>query len=141
MQDYLSKIKLCYERIRAAGDSVSDSSFQAKVLGNLTIAYYHFKTTFYLTTIEANGRSFDDLSRMLISEEYLRKKSGLDTKSEDKVAGFVGTNQKKKDKDNKKKNQLFTCKTCNRKYKGQCYVETGEIPQGWFSEAKERLQK
>jgi gag-polypeptide of LTR copia-type len=94
MQDYLSKIKSCYERIRAAGDSISDSSLQAKVLGNLTTAYHHFKTTFYLTTTEANGRSFDDLSRMLISEEYSRKKSGLDTKGEDKVAGFVGTNQK-----------------------------------------------
>ena len=104
MQDYLSKIKSCYERIRAAGDSVSDSSLQAKVLGNLTTAYHHFKTTFYLTTTEANGRSFDDLSRMLISEEYSRKKSGLDTKGEDKVAGFVGTNQKKKNKNNKKKN-------------------------------------
>jgi hypothetical protein len=29
---------------------------------------------------------------MLISEKYLRKKSGLDIKSENKVAGFVGTN-------------------------------------------------
>jgi hypothetical protein len=29
---------------------------------------------------------------MLISEEYLRKKSGLDTKGENKIAGFVGTN-------------------------------------------------
>src|SRR5277367_4341994 len=104
MQDYLLKIKSCYERIRAAGDSVFNSSLQAKVLGNLTSAYYHFKTTFYLTTTEANERSFDDLSRMLISEEYLRKKSGLDIKDEDKIAGFVGTNQKKKNKDNKKKN-------------------------------------
>ena len=76
---------------------------------------------------------------MLISEEYSRKKSGLDTKGKNKVAGFVGTNQKKKDKDNRKRNQLPTCKTCNRKHKGQCYVKTGEIPQGWFSEAKERL--
>jgi hypothetical protein len=60
--------------------------------------------TFYLTTSEANRRSFDNLSRMLISEKYLRKKSGLDIKCKDKVAEFVGTNQKKKDKDNKKKN-------------------------------------
>jgi hypothetical protein len=29
---------------------------------------------------------------MLISEKYLRKKSELDIKGEDKVAGFVGTN-------------------------------------------------
>jgi hypothetical protein len=29
---------------------------------------------------------------MLISEEYLRKKLGLDIKGEDKIAGFVGTN-------------------------------------------------
>jgi hypothetical protein len=29
---------------------------------------------------------------MLISEEYLRKKFGLDIKSENKVAEFVGTN-------------------------------------------------
>jgi hypothetical protein len=29
---------------------------------------------------------------MLISEEYLRKKSGLDIKGEDKVAEFVGIN-------------------------------------------------
>jgi hypothetical protein len=29
---------------------------------------------------------------MLISEEYLRKKSRLDTKGKNKVAGFVGTN-------------------------------------------------
>jgi hypothetical protein len=118
MQDYLSKIKSCYEKIRAAKDSISNSSLQAKVLENLTIIYHYFKTTFYLTTTEANGRSFDDLSRMLISEEYSRKKSGLDIKDEDKVAGFVGTNQKKKDKNNKKRNQLSTCKTCNRKYKG-----------------------
>jgi hypothetical protein len=41
---------------------------------------------------------------MLISEKYLRKKLGLDIKGEDKVTGFVGTNQKKKDKNNKKKN-------------------------------------
>jgi hypothetical protein len=66
---------------------------------------------------------------MLISEKYLRKKSGLDIKGKDKVTGFVGTNQKKKDKDNKKKNQLLTCKTCNRKYKGQCYIEIREISQ------------
>jgi hypothetical protein len=77
----------------------------------------------------------------LISEKYSRKKLGLDIKGENKVAGFVGINQKKKDKNNKKKNQLLTCKTCNRKYKGQCYVEIGEISQNWFSEAKERLQK
>jgi hypothetical protein len=41
---------------------------------------------------------------MLISEEYLRKKSELDIKDEDKIAGFVRINQKKKDKDNKKRN-------------------------------------
>jgi hypothetical protein len=29
---------------------------------------------------------------MLISEKYLRKKLGLDIKSKNKVAGFVGTN-------------------------------------------------
>jgi hypothetical protein len=29
---------------------------------------------------------------MLISEEYLRKKFGLNIKGKDKVAGFVGTN-------------------------------------------------
>jgi hypothetical protein len=92
MQNYLLKIKSCYERIRAAKDSVSDLSLQAKVLGNLIIAYYYFKTTFYLITTETNGRFFDDFSRMLISEEYLKKKSGLDIKGEDKVAGFVGTN-------------------------------------------------
>jgi hypothetical protein len=129
MQDYLSKIKSCYEKIRAAGDSVSDSSLQTKVLGNLTTAYHHFKTTFYLTTTKANGRSFDDLSRILISEEYSRKKSGLNTKNKNKIAGFVRTNQKKKNKNNKKKNQLPTCKTCNRKHKSQCYVETEKIPQ------------
>jgi hypothetical protein len=32
------------------------------------------------------------LSRMLISEKYLRKKSELDTKDKDKVTGFVETN-------------------------------------------------
>ncbi len=74
MQDYLLKIKSCYERIRAVGDFISDSSLQAKLLGNLIIAYHHFKTIFYLTTTEANGRSFDDFSRMLISEEYSKKK-------------------------------------------------------------------
>jgi hypothetical protein len=130
MQDYLSKIKSCYERIRAAKNSVSNSSLQAKVLGNLTTAYHHFKTTFYLTTTETNGRSFDDLSRILISEKYSKKKSKLDTKNKNKITGFVGTNQKKKDKENKKKNQLPTCKTCNRKHKDQCYIETKEIPQG-----------
>ena len=92
MQDYLLKIKSYYEKIRAAKDSVSNSSLQAKVLGNLTSAYHHFKTTFYLTTTEANGRSFDDLSRILISEKYLKKKSRLDTKDKDKIAGFVGIN-------------------------------------------------
>jgi hypothetical protein len=66
---------------------------------------------------------------MLISEKYLRKKSKLDIKGKNKVAGFVGTNQKKKDKDNNKKNQFLICKICNRKYKGQCYVEIGEISQ------------
>jgi hypothetical protein len=55
---------------------------------------------------------------MLINKKYLKKKSGLDTKDEDKIAGFVRINQKKKDKNNKKKNQLLTCKICNRKYKG-----------------------
>jgi hypothetical protein len=74
MQNYLLKIKLYYERIRVAKDSVSDSSLQVKVLGNLITAYYHFKIIFYLTTTEANGRFFDDLSRILISEEYLKKK-------------------------------------------------------------------
>jgi hypothetical protein len=64
---------------------------------------------------------------MLISEKYLRKKLRLDTKGEDKVTGFVGINQKKKDKDNKKKNQLPIYKICNRKHKSQCYVEIGEI--------------
>jgi hypothetical protein len=98
MQDYLLKIKSCYERIRAAKDFISDSSLQAKVLRNLIIAYYHFKTTFYLITTEANGRSFDDLSRILISEKYSRKKLGLDTKNKDKITGFVRTNQKKKKK-------------------------------------------
>jgi hypothetical protein len=92
MQDYLSKIKSYYKRIRAVKNSISDSSLQIKVLGNLIIAYYHFKTTFYLTTTKANERSFDDLSRILISEKYLRKKSKLDIKDKDKVAGFVGTN-------------------------------------------------
>jgi len=29
---------------------------------------------------------------MLINEKYLRKKSGLDIKNKNKVAGFVGTN-------------------------------------------------
>jgi hypothetical protein len=48
--------------------------------------------TFYLITSEVNGRFFDDLSRILISEKYLKKKSGLNIKGEDKVAGFVGTN-------------------------------------------------
>ena len=88
---------------------------------------------------EVNGRFFDDLSRILISEKYLRKKSRLDIKDKDKVAGFVKTNQKKKDKDNKKRNQFSTCKTCNRKHKGQYYVEIGEIPQDQFFEVKERL--
>ena len=92
MQNYLSKIKSCYERIRAAKDFIFDSSLQAKVLGNLTTAYHHFKTTFYLTTSEVNGRSFDDLSRILISKKYSRKKSKLDTKDKDKVARFVKTN-------------------------------------------------
>jgi hypothetical protein len=41
---------------------------------------------------------------MLISEKYLKKKSELNTKDENKVTGFVGTNQKKKNKNNKKKN-------------------------------------
>jgi hypothetical protein len=41
---------------------------------------------------------------MLISEEYLRKKSELNIKGENKVAEFVGTNQKKNNKNNKKKN-------------------------------------
>jgi hypothetical protein len=104
MQDYLLKIKSCYERIRAVKNYISDSSFQAKVLKNLIISYHYFKTTFYLTTTEANGRSFDNLSRILISEKYLRKKSGLDIKDKNKVAGFVRINQKKKNKDNKKKN-------------------------------------
>jgi hypothetical protein len=92
MQNYLLKIKSCYERIRAAEDSVSNSSLQAKVLGNLIIAYYHFKTTFYLITTEANRRSFDDLSRILISEKYLKKKLGLNTKGKNKIAGFVRIN-------------------------------------------------
>jgi hypothetical protein len=75
MQDYLLKIKSYYERIRAVRDSVSNSSLQIKVLVNLTTAYYYFKIIFYLTTTEANRRSFDDLSRILISEEYFKKKS------------------------------------------------------------------
>jgi hypothetical protein len=33
---------------------------------------------------------------MLINEKYLRKKSGLDIKNKNKVAGFVGTNLKKR---------------------------------------------
>jgi len=70
MQDYLSKIKLCYKKIRAVKDFISNSSLQVKVFGNLTSAYYHFKMIFYLTTTKANGRSFDDLSRILIREEY-----------------------------------------------------------------------
>ena len=64
---------------------------------------------------------------MLINKKYLKKKSRLDTKDKDKVTGFVGINQKKKDKDNKKRNQFPTCKTCNRKHKGQCYIKIGEI--------------
>jgi hypothetical protein len=104
MQDYLSKIKLYYKRIRAAGNSISNSSLQAKVLGNLISVYYYFKTTFYLITSEANGRFFDDFNRMLISEKYLKKKLELNIKGKDKVTRFVGINQKKKDKNNKKKN-------------------------------------
>jgi hypothetical protein len=41
---------------------------------------------------------------MLISEKYSRKKSKLDIKGENKIAGFVKINQKKKNKNNKKKN-------------------------------------
>jgi hypothetical protein len=41
---------------------------------------------------------------MLINEKYLRKKSKLDTKGKNKITGFVGTNQKKKDKNNNQKN-------------------------------------
>jgi hypothetical protein len=41
---------------------------------------------------------------MLISEKYLKKKLGLDTKNKDKITEFVRTNQKKKNKNNKKKN-------------------------------------
>ena len=92
MQNYLLKIKLYYERIRAAGDFVFDSSFQIKVLENLISAYYHFKITFYLITTEVNERFFDDLSRILISEKYSRKKSELDIKNKNKVTGFVETN-------------------------------------------------
>jgi hypothetical protein len=47
---------------------------------------------------------------MLISEKYLRKKSELDTKSENKIAGFVETNQKKKDKNNKKRTNSLPAK-------------------------------
>jgi hypothetical protein len=104
MQDYLLKIKLYYERIRVAGDSIFNSSLQVKVLENLITAYYYFKTTFYLTTTEINGRFFDDFSRILISEKYSRKKSGLNIKNKNKITGFVGTNQKNKNKNNKKKN-------------------------------------
>jgi hypothetical protein len=92
MQDYLLKIKSYYERIRAVKDFIFNSLFQAKVLGNLITAYYHFKITFYLTTSKINKRFFDDLSRILISEKYSRKKSGLDIKDKNKIAGFVGTN-------------------------------------------------
>jgi hypothetical protein len=66
MQDYLLKIKSYYKRIRTAKNFISNSSLQVKVLGNLITAYYYFKTTFYLTTTEANERFFDDLSRILI---------------------------------------------------------------------------
>jgi hypothetical protein len=92
MQDYLSKIKLYYEKIRAVKDFIFNSSFQVKVLGNLIIAYYHFKPTFYLITTETNKRSFDDFSRILISEKYLKKKFRLDIKGKNKVTGFVKTN-------------------------------------------------
>jgi hypothetical protein len=92
MQNYLSKIKSYYERIRAAKNFISNSSLQVKVLGNLIIAYHHFKTIFYLITTETNRRFFDDLSRILISEKYSRKKSKLDIKDKDKVIEFVRIN-------------------------------------------------
>jgi hypothetical protein len=76
--------------------------FKSKFSGTLQQLIIILKR-FYLTTTEANERSFDDLSRILINKKYLKKKSGLDIKSKSKVAGFVGTNQKKKDKNNKKR--------------------------------------